>query len=221
MSRKKSLPAPLLIFAGFVLLLLFCASLLGENARSEQVTKDYFNAIAELKFNQVRHYLSEQSEQDNQDVAHLFALEAALQQHFNLNMDQAYLVETQQQSYWLPYLTPTKVKVAVKFSPISKEQTKQQTAYIDELVELVREDNRWRIKTIKLPEQIQSDYLRAKAQINQQTHIEIQDQQITLAANIIDTQQLDPLTQKLWLFQLNNAITAIANATPVTENVKQ
>ncbi|MCE2570647.1 hypothetical protein [Motilimonas eburnea] len=217
MSSKKSLPAPLIIFAGFILLLLFCASLLGENARSEQVTKDYFNAIAELKFSQVSHYLSEQGEQGNQDVAHLFALEAALQQHFNLAMDQAYLVETKQQSYWLPYLLPAVVSVAVKFSPITEGQAKQQSRYIDGMVELVREENRWRIKAIKLPEDIQSDYLRAKAQINQQKHIEIQDQQIRLAANTINTQQLDPLTQKLWLFQLNNAMTAIANATPVTE----
>ena len=217
MTKKKALPTPIILIALVILSLLLVASILGENARSEQVTKDYFNAISTMKYNQVEHYLSQENSDKDQGFEHLFALETALQKHFGLAMNQAYMIEAKQQTYWLPYTEKNKVKVALRLSSINKTTKDKETPpapYLDGLVELIRESGRWRIVQLDLPAAIKADYQHTRTELAKQQHIEITPTQLKLHKVEVSLKELDPISQKLWLFQLNSALETIANATP-------
>ncbi|MDO6524328.1 hypothetical protein Q4519_01410 [Motilimonas sp. 1_MG-2023] len=214
MTKNKKLPTPLIVIALVILSLLLCASIMGENARSEQVTKDYFNAIASMKYNQVEHYLSANVQDQEQEFEHLFALETALQKHFNLAMNQAYLIEAKQETYWLPYFTTNEVSVAVKFSSIDQNNAPANKHYLSALVKLVRESGRWRIKQLNLPALIEADYLQARDMLAKQQIVEIKPNKLRLNQAELTLDTLDAIEQKLWLFQLNSALETVAKVRP-------
>ncbi|MCE2595090.1 hypothetical protein K6Y31_09695 [Motilimonas cestriensis] len=214
MTKNKKLPSPLIVIALVILSLLLSASILGENARSEQVTKDYFNAIASMKYNQVEHYLSQNNMDMDQGFEHFFALETALQKHFNLAMNQAYLIEAKQESYWFPYFAANEVTVGVKLSSISQDDGETNSHYLSGLVQLVRESGRWRIKQLNLPTQVKADYLQTREMLASQQIVEIKPNQLILNQTELTLDTLDAIEQKLWLFQLNSALETVAKIKP-------
>ncbi|RJG47929.1 hypothetical protein [Motilimonas pumila] len=205
MSKNKK-PVVFLFF--FIALLLLSASIMGENARSEQTAKDFFNAISEMEFNHAQSYLTEQQQTQQGDFNSLFALEASLQEFYQVPVFAMYQLHTSQRSFWLPYISQDTIRIDGYLAAVD-QKAKVKTPFT---LELIRYHGNWKISAIDLPDNIQQQFQHYQTKVAQSQYMDVNSQGLTLQDNQIPFNELSLIERKILQFNLNSALEKLANA---------
>lgn len=205
MSKNKK---PVIILLFFIASLLLAASIMGENARSEQTAKDFFSAISEMQFNHAQSYLSDELQAQQGDFNSLFALEASLQEYYQVPVFALYQLRTSQGSFWLPYISQDRIRVDAHLAAVD-QKAKITTPFS---LELIRYHGNWKISAINLPKQIQTQFQHYQQKVAQSQYMDVSDQQVALQANRIVFNDLSLIERKILQFNLNSALEKLASA---------
>ncbi len=198
--------------------MLFTSGLLGENARTVDVTKQFFSEIQQRDFEKASSYLTQDYLNAHSSIIeHEFAIESALLHYFNINISSNYLVKAKRNQLWLPYISNDEITVSLQLKKIEKvsfwkslfRTTKD--IYIEDFLTLKRDGGKWKIADIDLSNpEIQAEYSSIKTMVESDNFLNEQEGILSLKSRDIAIDELSLNERRIMIFKLKKTLAILS-----------
>lgn len=206
------------VLVGIIVLLTY-ASLLGENARIDNVVEHFFQNIKQQDFQPSCDGFSFLASSPEDCAELCFLLELSLLKKYSLLDEDDYQVEMKRSHFWIPYLRDDGVRVGIQLrpkagkSPFDKGTGKARTEFVEDLMLVERKNGAWAITDISISDtSIAAVFGELRSQLRLNKYLHLKPDGFAVNAIEADTSNMTSIDRHILRFVLRRAETLLNNS---------